>query len=136
MPTREQVMAFVDAVVNGNHVDAISNYYTEDATMQENLSAPRKGRESLMTHERKALSRLSEMRTHSPSAVLIDGDRVAIHWTFDAVGRDGRVRRLTEISLQYWRGDRIAAEQFFYDSATAWQLVEQYNFQDASIRGR
>ena len=124
MPTRERVMAFVDAVVNGDHVDAISNYYTEDATMQENLSAPRKGRESLMAHESKALSRLSEMRTHPPKAVLIDGDRVAIHWMFDAVSADGSVRRLIEISLQNWIGDRIAAEQFFYDSATAWQLIE------------
>ena len=124
MPTRERVMAFVDAVVNGDHVDAISNYYTEDATMQENLSAPRKGRESLMDHESKALSRLSEMRTHPPKAVLIDGDRVAIHWMFDAVSADGSVRRLIEISLQNWIGDRIAAEQFFYDSATAWQLIE------------
>lgn len=124
MPTRERVMAFVDAVVNGDHVDAISNYYTEDATMQENLSAPRKGRESLMDHESKALSRLSEMRTHPPKAVLIDGDQVAIHWMFDAVSADGSVRRLIEISLQNWIGDRIAAEQFFYDSATAWQLIE------------
>ena len=124
MPTRERIMAVVDAVVNGDHADAIADFYTEDATMQENLSAPRKGRTSLIAHERKALSRLREMRTRHPKAILIDGDEVAINWTFDAVGQDGSVRRLTEISLQNWRGDRIASEQFFYDSATAWQPVQ------------
>ena len=123
MPTRKRVMAFVDAVVSGDHADAIATFYTEDATMQENLSAPRKGRETLIAYERKMLVRLREMRTHPPKAILIDGDQVAIHWTFDAISQDGAVRRLTEISLQTWRGDQIAGEQFFYDSATAWQPV-------------
>lgn len=32
-------------------------------------------------------------------------------------GKDGKVRRLDEIALQEWRGEKIARERFFYDPA-------------------
>jgi hypothetical protein len=32
-------------------------------------------------------------------------------------------RRLQELALQRWRGDRIAEERFFYDTASAWKTV-------------
>jgi len=31
---------------------------------------------------------------------------------------------LNELALQRWEGDRIAAERFVYDSASAWTMVE------------
>ncbi|MEM9375180.1 MAG: nuclear transport factor 2 family protein [Pseudomonadota bacterium] len=127
MPTRARVSDFVDAVVHGDHADAIALFYTEHASMQENDQPPRQGRDVLIAHERKALSRIREIRTHPPHVVLIDGDQVAIHWTFDAVGKDGVTRRLTEVAMQIWSGDRIVSEQFFYDTATAWQSVAPHD---------
>lgn len=123
MPSRERVNAFTAAVVNGDHVQAIEDFYHDDASMQENGAERRRGRDVLMRHEAKALSRLQQMHTHSPRAVLVDGDHVVIHWVFDATNHDGVTRRLEEISFQKWRGDRIAEERFFYDTATAWAEV-------------
>ena len=37
---------------------------------------------------------------------------------------DGVTRRLNELALQTWRGDRIAEERFVYDTGSAWQVVE------------
>lgn len=123
MPERERVESFVACVVSGKHVEAIEEYYHVDASMQENLTSPRRGRDALLQHEKSALAKVSEVRTHSPEAVLIDGDHVAVRWVFDVIGKDGLTRRLEEVALQRWRGDRIEAEQFFYDTATAWQIV-------------
>lgn len=123
MPVRERVKDFVDCVVSGDHVKAIVDFYHPDASMQENLSAPRVGRDQLVTHEERALARLSLMHTHVPQRVLVDGDHVVICWTFDATGKDGVTRRLEEVAVQTWRGDRIASEQFFYDTASAWREV-------------
>jgi ketosteroid isomerase-like protein len=92
--------------------------------MQENMAEPRRGRDLLMEHEARALARLERMHTHPPRAVLVDGDRVVVHWTFDATGKDGVTRRLDELAIQRWRGDRIVEERFFYDTATAWRPVE------------
>ncbi|MEP6968058.1 MAG: nuclear transport factor 2 family protein [Pseudomonadota bacterium] len=124
MPTSERVQGFVAVVVSGDHVGAIRDYYWDDASMRENMAEPRRGREFLMAHEAKALSRLARMHTHPPKAVMIDGDRVVIHWVFDATDPAGVTRRLEELALQNWRGDRIQAERFFYDTATAWRAVE------------
>lgn len=121
MPDRKTVDAFIAAFVNGDHVQAILNWYHEDATMRENLAPPRRGREALVAHEAAALARMKSMTTHPPFLVVCDVDDVVIGWTFDMTDGVGVVRRLEEISVQKWRGDRIAAEQFFYDTATAWR---------------
>jgi ketosteroid isomerase-like protein len=123
MPTRERVAAFVAAVVGGDHVKAIADYYHEDASMQENLQAPRQGRALLMAHEARVLERM-KMHTHPNPFFLVDGDNVGIQWTFDATGKDGITRRLNELALQRWRGDRIVEERFVYDSASAWTVVD------------
>jgi ketosteroid isomerase-like protein len=122
MPSRERVEAFIAAVVAGDHVRAIADYYHETASMQENLQTPRLGRDVLMAHEAKVLQRVS-MYTHADPVFLVDGDNVVINWTFDATGKDGVTRRLNELALQRWAGDRIAEERFVYDSATAWSVV-------------
>jgi len=124
MPDKQRVERFIDAVVHGDHVEAIRDFYHEDATMQENLGEPRRGRDTLMAHEAKAMSRLAKMETKPVTTFLVDGDNVAICWTFIMTDTSGVSRKLEELSLQRWQGDRIASEQFFYDSATAWQVVD------------
>src|SRR5271154_2680474 len=121
MPNRERVEDFIAAVVEGDHVRAIADYYHEAASMQENLQAPRQGRALLMAHEAKVLERT---KTHTHPLFLVDGPHVVINWTFDATGKDGVTRRLNELALQRWEGDRIAEERFVYDSASAWKVVE------------
>jgi len=122
MPDRARVEAFIAAVVGGDHVGAIADYYHEDASMQENLSPPRQGRALLMENEAKVLER-TRMHTHPGPLFLVDGDHVVVNWTFDATGPDGVTRRLNELALQRWSGDRIAEERFVYDTASAWRAV-------------
>jgi hypothetical protein len=123
MPSRERVAAFIAAVVGGDHVRAIADYYHEEASMQENLQSPRRGRAVLMAHEAKVLERV-KMHTHPEPIFLVDGDNVMINWIFDATSKDGVTRRLNELALQRWVGDRIAEERFVYDVASAWTVVE------------
>ena len=122
MPTRERVHELITAVVTGNHAEAIARFYTDDATMQENAAAPRRGLTHLVDRERKVTEKVARIVTHRPDFVAIDGDRVAIHWVFEFTHQDGRVRIVDEVALQIWEGDKIARERFFYDSpAAAWR---------------
>jgi hypothetical protein len=123
VPSRETVEAFIASVVGGDHVRAIADYYLENASMQENLQTPRQGRAHLMAHEARVLER-TKMHTHPNPLFLVDGDNVVINWIFDATGKDGITRRLNELALQRWEGDRIAEEKFVYDSASAWTVVD------------
>ncbi|MEP2102825.1 MAG: nuclear transport factor 2 family protein [Parasphingorhabdus sp.] len=124
MPSRKRVEQFIHAVVHGDHAKAIKDFYHADATMQENCELPRRGRDTLIAHEKKVMDRLQEMKTHPPQTVLVDGDNVMILWTFDATDKQGVTRRLNEISHQLWSADGIMKERFIYDSATAWQIVD------------
>jgi ketosteroid isomerase-like protein len=101
--------------VQGKYVEAIREFYTEDASMQENQEPARKGMQSLVAGEEKALAAFKEIRTLAAKSFLIDGDRVAINWLFEIVAHDGRSFRQDEIAWQLWHGDKIVEEQFYYD---------------------
>lgn len=119
MPTRERVQELITAVVTGDHAEAIARFYADDASMQENAAEPRRGLANLVARERKATENVTRIVTHPPDVVIVDGDRVAIHWVFEFTHQDGRVRIIDEVALQIWNGDRIVRERFFYDSPSA-----------------
>jgi len=117
MPTRERFDAFVAVVRAGRYVDAIRDFYHADATMQENGKEPRAGLAALVAHEERAMATMEAIRTVKLEAFFAGNDDVAIHSVYELVYRDGRRRTLDQMSLQRWRGDRIASERFFYDPA-------------------
>lgn len=117
MPSRETVDAFVAQVVSGDHVGAIRDWYAENASMQENQSAPRVGRALLMEHEAKALARSARVDTEVLAPPVVDGDRVIIRWRFTFVPKaEGAAPvSMEELAWQTWAGDKIVTETFFYD---------------------
>jgi len=117
MPTRDGVRAFIAMVEAGDYVEAIRQFYTDDATMQENLGVMRSGLAALVSGEETVLKTVKEITTRPDTAFMVDGDRVAVNWVFDIVLADGRKYVLDEVAWQLWRGDRIAQERFYYDPA-------------------
>src|ERR1700722_2106265 len=114
MPTRTRLDEFIAVVESGDHAGAIERYYTEDSSMQENTAPPRVGRDGLAAHARAVLARMSQVYSKAISSV-VEGDHVAIHWNFELTDKSGKVRRIDEVALQEWRGDKIFSESFFYD---------------------
>jgi hypothetical protein len=56
MPSSQTLELFIARVEQNAHAEAIEEFYAEQATMQENQSAPRVGRSLLVANERKKLS--------------------------------------------------------------------------------
>lgn len=118
MPNRQSVEAFVAHVLSEDHVGAIREWYCEDAWMQENQAPPREGgRAALMAQEAATLARVDGVTTELVGGPLIDGDNVAIRWRFTFGLKDGGRMSMEEVAWQTWRGEKIAAETFFYDPA-------------------
>ena len=115
MPTTQRVEAFINRVLSNAHAEAIEEFYHEDATMQENQSPPRGPRAALVDGERKTLARHKSVDTKMIGPYFISGDNVVIRWVFRFTRPDDTVMQMEEIAYQTWRGDRIAAECFFYD---------------------
>jgi SnoaL-like domain len=115
MPSSETLERFIARVEQNAHVEAIEEFYAENATMQENQAAPRVGRDVLVANERRALARAESVRSTCVRPVLVNGDQIAIRWIFEFTWKDGSTARIEEIAWQRWEGERIVQEQFFYD---------------------
>jgi hypothetical protein len=115
MPTSQRLQALIAAVKSGDYVGAIRDFYHEDATMHENQKPPRVGRDALIANEERAMAKTKSIRALKLEAFHGGGDSVAIHSVYEIVEADGRRWTLDEMSIQRWRGDRIAEEFFFYD---------------------
>jgi len=120
MPSADTLRRFIARVEENAHAEAIAEFFTEDATMRENLGPPRVGRAVLVEHERRVLARAKAVRTTWVPPVFVAGDRVVIRWIFEFDWQDGSRTRMEELAYQRWEGERIVEEQFFYDPA---QLV-------------
>jgi len=117
MPARETVDAFIALVEQAKYVEALEGYYTSDSTMTENQEPPRVGLAAHIASERAVMGAFKALKTHPVSRVLIDGDLVMINWVFEFTAENGQKMIMDEVALQRWDGDRIVAEQFYYDPA-------------------
>ena len=115
MPSADTLARFIARVEQNAHVEAIEEFYTPDASMQENLNPPRVGRDTLSDHERQVLARTKTVWSQCIGPVFVNGDRVVMRWKFRFEAHDGTVREMEELAYQEWRGERILREQFFYD---------------------
>jgi hypothetical protein len=118
MPSTETLERFIARVEQNAHAEAIEEFYTADASMQENQSPPRRGgREAHVENERKVLARAKSVTSKCVRPVFVNGDHVVIRWIFHFEWRDGTVTHMEELAYQRWEGERMAEETFFYDPA-------------------
>jgi hypothetical protein len=117
MPTVETLERFIALVEQNAHIEAVEGFYTENASMQENQSAPRFGRDSHVANERGVLSKAKAVMSRCVRPVFVSGDKVVIRWIFRFEWLDGTVTHMEELAYQRWEGERIAEETFFYDPA-------------------
>ncbi len=117
MPTAETLDRFIALVEKNAHVEAVEAFYTVDASMQENQSAPRVGRDAHAANERRVLAKVKTLTSHCVRPVFFSGEKVVIRWIFRFEWLDGTVTRMEELAYQRWEGERIAEETFFYDPA-------------------
>ena len=117
MPTAETLERFVALVESNAHAEAIEEFYTPDASMQENQSEPRVGRDRLVANERRVLAKANTVSSQCVRPVFVHGDFVVIRWIFRFEWLDGTLTRMEELAYQRWDGERIVEETFFYDPA-------------------
>ena len=120
MPAPETLERFIARVESNRHAEAVEEFYTANASMQENQAAPRVGRDGPAGHiarERAVLAKARAVQSICVRPVFVNGDHVAIRWIFRFDWLDGTVTQMEEIAHQRWEGERIAEETFFYDPA-------------------
>jgi hypothetical protein len=117
MPSRQAVEALAAAIEAGRYVEAIREFYTDGASMRENVGEPRVGRGVLAAGEQAVMDRFRTISAERLGPALIEGDHVASRWRFTFTSASGAVTALEEIAWQRWEGEKVAEETFFYDPA-------------------
>ena len=117
MPTPQTLDRFIARVEENAHAEAIEEFYTEQASMQENNATPRVGRDVLVQHEKRVLARARSVKSTCVHPVFVSGNNVVVRWIFEFEWQDGTRTRMEELAYQRWEGERIAEERFFYDPA-------------------
>ncbi|MEN2400865.1 nuclear transport factor 2 family protein [Flavobacterium sp. MC2016-06] len=115
MPKLETIEKFISMVESNEHDKAIEKFYTEDASMQENQSPQRVGRNLLVANEQNVLAKVKSLFSKCIRPVFINEDLVVIQWYFKFEWKDGTVSEIEEIAYQNWEGEFIKKEKFFYD---------------------
>ncbi|HEY3665655.1 MAG TPA: nuclear transport factor 2 family protein [Polyangiaceae bacterium] len=116
MPSRAVVEQFILTIERGQFLEALSQFYAEDMTAQENGEPPRVGRAAQLANETAALKRM-RFDLIKVVSFLVDGDRVAIHYHFEMTTLAGDRLHMEEVAYQLWRDERIVSERYFYDPA-------------------
>src|SRR5260370_28517905 len=114
LSTRERVEMLIAMAEQGKFLEAIQEFYAEDATMQENNQPPRVGLAALLENERRVLASLKEIRVNRADSFVVDGDRSAINWVYLFIDAEGRELRRNEMAYQVWQDGKIIRERFFY----------------------
>jgi hypothetical protein len=117
MPTLQTLEKFIARVEENAHAEALEEFYTVNASMQENQAPPRLGRDAHIAMEKRVFARAKAVRSQCIRPVFVIGDRVVIRWKFRFDWLDGSVTEMEELAYQRWEGERVAEETFFYDPA-------------------
>ena len=108
----QDLLAYIQA---GRILDAINEFYAEDAVMQENSAPPTIGRQANLERERQFLSTVQEWRGFEVTAHGA-GDNVTFYETvMDWIATDGTPVHVEQVVVAKWQDGKIVHERFYHN---------------------
>ncbi len=115
---RDRVNDLVKYIQNGRILDAMTEFYDANTSMQENNNPPTIGLAANVEREKQFLNYVKTWKSLNVEAVGIDEGRgktlVQINFSFDAV--DGKSLTYDQVAVQTWKNGKIIHEKFYYDT--------------------
>ena len=116
---QQRVKDLVSYIQNGKILEAMTEFYAENATMRENNNPATVGLAANIEREKQFLAYVKQWKSLAVEAVGVDAERgrtlVQINFEFEAV--DGKNVKYDQVAVQTWKDGKIVDEKFYYDSA-------------------
>ncbi len=116
---KQRVNDLVSYIQNGKILEAMTEFYSANATMRENNNPPTVGLAANIEREKQFLAYVKRWKSLNFEAVGVDAERgkamVQINFEFEAV--DGKNVKYDQVAVQTWKDGKIVDEKFYYDSA-------------------
>ena len=99
----------------GRILDAMTEFYTEDAIMQENLESPTVGREANIEREKQFLSTVKEWKGFQVTAQGTGQDVTFYETVMDWVATDGTPVHVEQVVVAKWQDGKIVHERYYHN---------------------
>ena len=99
----------------GRILEAINEFYAEDAVMQENDQLPTVGREANLEREKQFLSTVKEWQRFDVTAKGIGEDATLYETVMDWVTTDGTPVHVEQVVVAKWQHGKIIHERFYHN---------------------
>ena len=111
----ERTAALNTLIAAGEGLKAIELFYADQVTMQENDESPRVGKATCLAHEEQNLRKVKAFSAKLLNQA-IDVRKMVVfsEWEITVNAINGKVFRLTEVSVQHWENGWIVSEKFYY----------------------
>jgi hypothetical protein len=100
----------------GRILDAINEFYAEDAVMQENNLPPTVGREANFEREKQFLSTVKEWKRFEVLTKGVGEDVTFYETVMDWVTTDDTPVHVEQVVVAKWRNGKIIHERYYHNS--------------------
>jgi hypothetical protein len=99
----------------GRILDAINEFYAEDAVMQENSLPPTVGREANLEREKQFLSTVKDWQLFDVTAKGVGEDVTFYETVMDWVITDGTPVHVEQVVVAKWQDGKIINERYYHN---------------------
>jgi len=99
----------------GRILDAINEFYAEDAVMQENNLPPTVGREANLEREKQFLSTVKEWQRFDVTAKGVGEDVTFYETVMDWIATDGTPVHVEQVVVAKWQDGKIINERYYHN---------------------
>ena len=113
----DKVTEMYNMLGEGKMMDAFEKYYAENVVMIEATGEKREGKDKNREFELQFLDSIKEMHgggVYSITSNEETGVTTVESW-MDTTFKDGNRMKMEEVAVQYWEGDQIVKERFYYN---------------------
>jgi ketosteroid isomerase-like protein len=99
----------------GRILDALNDFYAEDAVMQENTQPPTVGRAANLEREQQFLNTVKEWKRFDVVAKGVGNNVTFYETVMDWVATDGTPVHVEQVVVAQWQDGRIIHERYYHN---------------------
>lgn len=117
MTNLQRITEMYTKIGEGKMMDAFEMYYADNVVMIEANGDKREGKAKNREFQLQFLSSIKETHGGGVYSITANEDTgvTAVESWMDSTFKDGNRMKMEEVAVQYWEGDKIIKERFYYN---------------------
>jgi len=111
--TNVRLHALLDTIRAGRIMDAMREFYADDAVMEEPAYGKTVGLAANLAREQKFIDSVAQFKGFEARPMIGDGVS-SYENVMDWIGTDGKDYHVEQVAVQTWKNGKITHERFYY----------------------